>query len=136
MKTFFLITLLFAQSVLAAGLPKTAKIVLQLDQEPITVQFPKLDLSKAIMSDVGSLVTFSETGNIVVGPITYKMDKTAFMVLKDEKKGLTIENIKFARYRLYSEEIGAVVANIVVDTETGNVTINKSTLKGQVTEWY
>lgn len=135
MKLLFIATFLLAQSVFAAGLPKTAQLVLQLDQPATTVQFPNLDLTKAKINDSG-LVTFSQTGDIKVGNITYKMDPAAFTVLKDDTKGLTVENLKFLRYRLYSEDIKAVVSNLVVDMEKGTVAIYKADVKGVVTEWY
>jgi hypothetical protein len=115
-------------------LPKTAKVILALDQPAVVVQLPALDLSMATIEH-DSIVTFKQTGSITVGAVTYKMDPVAFVTTKEEAKGLTVENLKMIRYRLFSHEMKSVVGDVVVDLKTGSVTMNK-TSKGFVTEWH
>jgi hypothetical protein len=131
---FFATILVFAQSALAVSLPKTAKVLLALDQPAVVVELPALDLTAATIEH-NSMVTFQQSGSIKVGAVTYKMDPVAFVTTTDESKGLTLENIKMIRYRLFSEEMKSVVGDIVVDLKTGSVSMNKSA-KGLVTEWY
>ena len=130
----FAAILVFAQSSLALSLPKTAKVILALDQPAVVVQLPSVDLSKATIEH-DSIVTFQQTGSITVGAVTYKMDPVAFVNITDDSKGLTLENLKVIRYRLFSDEMKSVVGDIVVDLKTGTATMNK-TSKGLVTEWY
>lgn len=136
MKSFTIFTafvLVFAQSSFAASLPKTAKVILALDQPAVTLQLPTLDLANATIDQ--GLVKFKQTGAITVGASTYDMDPVAFVNLHEDAKGLTVENLKMLRYRLFSKEINAVVGDVVVDLKTGAVTVNKSA-KGVVTEWH
>lgn len=130
----FAAILVFAQSSMALSLPKTAKVILALDQPAVVVELPALDLTMATLKH-DSIVTFQQTGAITVGSVTYKMDPVAFVTTTDDSKGLTLENLKMIRYRLFSDEMKSVVGDVVVDLKTGSVSINKSS-KGLVTEWY
>lgn len=135
MKTLFITTFLLSQTLWAVSLPKSAKLVVSLDQPAVNVELPALDLTKATIKH-NSLVTFEQTGAIKVGDASYDMDDVAFVVLKEEAKGLNLENIKFIRYRLFSTEVNAVVGDIVVELATGIVSVPKTNFKGQVTGWY
>ncbi len=130
----FAAILVFAQSSMALSLPKTAKVILALDQPAVVVELPAVDLSMAAIK-YNSIVTFQQTGSITVGAVTYKMDPVAFVTTTDDSKGLTVENLKIIRYRLFSDEMKSVVGDIVFDLKTGSVTMNKSS-KGLVVEWY
>jgi hypothetical protein len=130
----FAAVLVFAQSSLALSLPKTAKVVLALDQPAVIVELPALDFNLAKLEH-NSIVTFQQTGSITVGAVTYKMDPVAFVTTADDSKGLTLENLTMIRYRLFSNEIKAVVGDVVVGLKTGSVTMNKNS-KGIVTEWH
>lgn len=132
MKTLFIAIFLLSQSLWAASLPKTAKLVVSLGQAAVNVELPTLNFSKATTKD-NTLVTFEQTGTIKVGDVSYEMDQVAFVVLKDDKKGLNLENIKIIRYRLFSTEVGAVVGSLVVELETGIVSIPNTNFRGQVT---
>jgi hypothetical protein len=137
MKSLFIVfaaILVFAQSSMAISLPKTAKVIVALDQPAVVVKLPALDLAQATLEH-NSFVTFQKTGSITVGAVSYKMDPVAFVSTIDDSKGLTLENLSMFRYRIFSDEIKAVVGDIVVDLKTGSVTMNK-TSKGIVTEWY
>lgn len=119
---------------MALSLPKTAKVILALDQPAVVVELPALDLTMATLKH-DSIVTFQQTGAITVGSVTYKMDPVAFVTTTDDSKGLTLENLKMIRYRLFSDEIKSVVGDVVVDLKTGSVSMNKNS-KGLVTDWY
>ena len=134
MKTLFIAIFLLSQNLWAASLPKTAALVVSLDQPALNVEFPALNLAKATISS--SIVKFEETSVIKVGNVSYQMDNTAIVVLKDNAKGLNLENIKFIRYRLFSTEVNAVVGDLLVELETGVVSISKTNLKGKVTASY
>ncbi len=137
MKSLFIVfaaILVFAQSSMGLSLPKTAKVILALDQPAVVVELPTVDFSMATIEH-DSIVTFKQTGTITVGGVTYKMDPVAFVTTTDDSKGLTLENLKMIRYRLYSDEMKAVVGDIVVVLKTGAVVMNKDS-KGLVTEWY
>ncbi len=131
----FAFILVFAQSSFAMSLPKTAKVLLALDQPAVVVELPVLDLKGATVEH-NFMVTLKQTGSVQVGAASYSMDPVAFVTFQDEKKGLTLENLKVIRYRLYSGEVKSVVGDIVVDLKTGAVAINKGASKGIVTEWY
>jgi hypothetical protein len=130
----FAASLVFAQSSMAVSLPKTAKVILALDQPAVVVELPALDLAAATLKH-DSIVTFKETGSIKVGTVNYQMDPVAFVTTTDDSKGLALENLKMIRYRLFSEEMKSVVGDIVVDLQTGTVSVNKNS-KGLVTEWF
>lgn len=135
MKSLFVITFLFAQTLWAAGLPKKAVIVLQLDQPAVTVEFPQIDLSAAKITPSG-VAEFTNTGNITVGEVTYQMGPKVLLTLKDEAKGYTVDNIKTISYQLYSPDLKVIIGHLVVMTETGVLAVYKTTLRGKVTEWY
>ncbi|MBY0385215.1 hypothetical protein K2X05_08665 [bacterium] len=135
MKTLFIAIFLLSQTLWAASLPKSAKLVVSLDQAAVNVELPTLDFTKAEIKH-NTIVKFAQTGTIKVGAVSYDMDEVAFVVLKDDAKGLNLENLKFIRYRLFSTEVNAVVGDIVVELATGIVTIPKTNFKGQVTESY
>ena len=123
----------FCQTTWAAQLPKTAVAHLQLDQPAIRIQFPQVDLSSASITGTG-LTTFSHPGQVFVGSASYQMDEKSFLVLKDAKKGLNLDNIKLMQYRLYSSVVQKVIATLTVDMEKGIVYFNKTEITGVVTE--
>lgn len=139
MKFPFLISAFFFQTVLcqttsAANWPKTAVAHLQLDQPPVRVQFPKMDLQGATMKADTGLVTFINPGNIMVGSASYPLADRSFVVLKEGKKTLELDNIKLIQYRLYSTITQKVVATITVNIEDSTATFNKMNVEGVVTE--
>lgn len=135
MKSLFLITFLFAQTLWAAGLPKKAVLVLQLDQPAVTVEFPQIDLAAAKISASG-VAEFANTGSITVGEMVYQMGPKLLLNLKDQSKGFTADNIKTISYQLYSTDLNVIVGHLVVTTETGVLAVYKTNLRGKVTEWY
>jgi hypothetical protein len=131
---FFAAVFVFAQNSQAVSLPKTAKVVLALDQPAVVIELPELDFTGATIQH--GLIKFKKTGTITVGNSSYQMDLVAFANLHVEAKGLTVENVKALRYRLFSQEINSIVGDVVVDMKTGNVSMNKNSFKGIVTAWY